>query len=281
MSTTQERNTDNLPGANEVPASSIQPWRIASGKLLRGRGEGEEHPQGRICGYVRRFAIEEGVSDDGSPWKQLEVDLDTKEGFERIKVNYNSEQDMWPTQGVGLAKVLASIKSDWAIVIEPSLSKEPNKHGKHTTFVNVDRWNPALGRRELIQTEWDGMKFADIVDDVFEALGKHPLYKHRERTTNEDGTATEISLLEAELSARGFTPFAGNEAKWLPVINAQLKENEYEEVTLDQINDDDVLNFLRCQLPTIETDPLKAPAKKILGGKEKPPADKDDPFADE
>lgn len=277
MSTTAEQ----LPDAADVPASSITPWRIANGKFRRGRGDGEEHPVGRMVGFVKRFAIEEGTGDDGKVWKQLEVDLDTKEGFERVKVNYNTDQNMWPTQGIGLAKVLATIDGSFPVVIEPSLSREVNKHGKHTTFVNVDKFNMATGRRETIQTDWDGQKFRDIADEVFEVFAKNPLYKNRERETPESEKGEFNWFLEM-IEAKGWPDWQGNEAAYVEALNTELLKAGNGAIAPEDM-DEDYFNFARQAWDEAKDCPLHAskPAPKPKLSKPAPAPEEKDPFANE
>lgn len=262
-----------LPSGDEIPSSQTLTWRIADGHLKKGSeklGTEEFCPGNKILGKVLRFGIQEGIGkEDGKPWKQLEVDLETRFGMERVKVNYNFQQDIWPTQGIGLAKYLTALAAGDIIVIEPKKSAKPNPHGSFTTFVDVDRFDVARGRRVGILTDYDGQKFADCADDIFVALGDHPLYKVRV-SESEEG---EREFLDQLLAEKGFTPIFGNEAKWIKWVNKTANE---EFTSFDDL-DEDWLNWVRTKVSDLDADPILA-AKP---GKPKPPVAGDDPFADD
>jgi len=271
--------TNTLPTGSDIPSTQTDTWRIADGKIKRGSeklGTEEHMPGNKVLGDVVRFGIQSGTGkEDGKPWKQLEVDLLTGNGKVRVKVNYNFQQDCWPTQGIGLAKYLASLNPTDCIVIEPSKSKEPNAHGSFTTFVNVDRWNKELARRELIDTEWEKMKFRDIVDDVFEALEEHALYKERVADSEE----SERDFVEQLLAQRNWVPLSEGDA-WIKWVN---KTANKEFSSLEDL-DDDWFNWMRCQLDDLDECPVKVGAAKPK--KPAPPskpavAETFDPFADD
>lgn len=264
--------TYQLPTGNDIPESGAQTWRIADGKIVKGSvnlGTFEEMPGNKVLGQVLRFGVQTGEDKQtGKTWKQLEVDLATGQGQLRVKVNYNGEQGVWPTQGVGLAKYLASLRVDDIIVIEARRSDEPNKYGKHTTFVNVERWNAQFNRREKIMTDWDGEKFANIVDDVFEALENHPNYKVR--VPEEQKSELDFFIEELQKRQWGELP-ASSFLSW---VN-KTAETEFTELT-DM--DDDWWNWARLQIADLTECPwATAPAKKAPPKPPKSPSAKSAP----
>ena len=267
MSTTIDRST--IPDENEVQGRSQSRWRIADGKFKRGRTQDdslEERDPNKIVGQVTAFRVFEGSGDKG-PYEQLEVDVMTRSGMEYFKVNKNMDKGYWPTQGVGLAKYLNSVEPGQNYVFEPQLAKNPNSYGTKNTFVDMGRLD-ANNRACEVQTDWDGMKFADISDEVFAALQKHPLYKDREAAVPE-AEKGEREWFNEMLEAKGWPEYAGNEAAYVEALNSELLKAENGAIAVEDM-DQDYFNFARQAWDDVKDCPLNANAEAPKAEVKKP-----------
>ena len=260
---TIDRST--IPDENDVQGRSLSRWRIADGKFKRGRdkdGTLEERDPNKMVGQIVAFRVFEGSGDKG-PYEQLEVDIQCRHGMEYVKVNKNMDKGYWPTQGVGLAKFMCAVEEGKNYFIEPQLAKNTNSYGTRNTFVDVARLDEN-GRACALTTEWDGEKFADISDAVFDALHKHPLYKDREAPKAESDKTERDWFLEM-LEAKSWPEYEGNEAAYVEALNSELLKADNGAIAVEDM-DDDYFNFARQawdavnECPIGKTEPAKAEA---------------------
>ena len=265
--TTYDRS--NIPSETDIPERNTSRWRIADGQFRRGReieGTLVSREPNRIVGIVTGFRVFSGNFDDGKPFTQLEVDVLTAEGMEYFKVNKNIKEGWWPTQGVGLAKYLTEIKEGRTYIFEPQLAAKKNSFGSQNTFMDVSLWNETTRKAEMIQTEYDGQKFKDIADDVFEKLESHPLYKEREQEKAESEKTEKDWFLEM-LEAKSWPAYEGNEAAYVEALNTELLKAENGAIAVEDM-DDDYFNFARQawdqvnECPIGKAEPAKAEVKK-------------------
>jgi hypothetical protein len=229
-----------------------------------------------MIGRVTAFRIFEGEAPNGDPIKQLEVDLVTNQGLEYIKVNFNQMQRVWPTQGIALAKALTAITADDIVVIEPQRASKPNSFGSYNTFVNVDLWLADRGIRGTLQTDYDGQKFADIVDDVFDSLPDHPLYKDREQEKAED-EKSDFDFFNDYCKQKGFPLYADDPAGWLKVFNKWVEEQSWDQIaSIDPEDDAEYWEYFKGKVSECKTSPLGAAKPAPKKGPAK--ADEYDPF---
>lgn len=283
-------NRSDIPAENEVGGRFQSRWRIADGVFRKGRdadGTTEERSPNKIVGIISAFRVYEGVRDlDGTTYVQLEADIVTNSGSEYIKVDRNMKEDRWPTSAISLAKYLTAVEPGKIYCIEPQKAKKPNSFGSYNTFVDVAIYNPIVGRLEGIQTQYDGEKFTDVVDDIFDALKKHPLYSERAAPVPE-AEKSEYRFFEDALQAKEFPSYAGNEAAWTAVFNEWLVAEKWD--ALDQphdpanaLDDADWWNFYRQKLEGCKTNPVAAKTASRKGpGKASAATTEEDPFKEE
>lgn len=280
MSTnTIDRST--IPDENDVQGKNMSRWRIADGKFKKGREKDdslETREPNKIVGVITAFRVFCGEGDKG-PYEQLEVDVQARHGMEYIKVSKNMDKGYWPTQGVGLAKFMCAVIPGRVYMIEPQLAAKDNSYGTRNTFVDVALWNEEKGRTEGVQTSWDGQKFSEISDAVFEALRQHPLYKDREAPKREDDK-TEFDWFLEMIEAKGWPDWQGNEVAYVEALNSELLKAGNGAIAPEQM-DEDYFNFARQAWDGLAECPLNAKPSAPKGLMKPATKEGRDPFKDE
>jgi hypothetical protein len=258
---------------NTVPqmeGSLVPTYRIASGKVKLGKGEGDVILDA-IAGFVTGFDYIVGTNDEtGDDYARLRCELELKDGsVVRVgcKVGLDKTASQITPCGFALGLMAASEGDD--IMIQPALGKPDPRYGKCSTFVNVGIVNPMSGRYTQVKPDRDqypGEKMKEKWPHILEAYQKHPLYRDLSPKTEE-----EVDLdIFAQISRDG---------KWADPLDPQFKGLYIKGLQKRQAG---VKDFADCSAET-----LKGFAEYYQANKDNPPkalakpvADYD-PFADE
>lgn len=256
---------------NDIPDtvktySGPSAWRIADGKLRRGRevdGNLEERTQ--VTGNLLRVGVHEGVTDDGQTYEKIECDLETANGIVSIGANTSSV-----TSSITFAQGLLECAKGELICIEPNKAKKANSRGTYSTYSNVFH----VDRQTLKATQTKRWERTDETSDeqlesLKAQLRKHPAYAPRPNLSSE---ASEKDLFWAEVHPKGWPALDPAEKEYCELASKALSRSIE---SYSQMSDDD-WNELRLAASKLNAVP------KIL----KPALDRaaaapveDDPFA--
>lgn len=261
MSTTQ--TTSNIPDASDVKTPRMTAWRVASGKILRGsEKDGSLEEREKIVGALRRVGIHFGTKKDGTPFGQVEADIETTKGMERVKVDLTDLDGK--EKGSSASKSffwgLLQIGKDENCMLTAAQSKEPNKYGKHATYAN---WftlkQNAQGGWDTVMTPKQPRTEEDLdacVERLRGELKAHPAYAERSvsEADDEHGNATtHLSALCKEMSEKGWPTPEQNPGGWLGLCAKYFKEEKPRAALSDY--DDDAWGEIRLQMQKLEQCP--------------------------
>lgn len=178
--------------------TGITGWRIADGILKRGRGREGEATLDMIDGKLVRIGVHEGTAEDGTPYKQIECDLETEDGLQFVKAAIglkDTASNVTPAQ-FGMA-LLECAKGEW-IAIRPKRSDQAHeKWGTYTTFVNVGIVNPETLRARQVSPDagrFAGDSYREKLPHILKELESHPAFAAR---PNRDETDAPDLALQA------------------------------------------------------------------------------------
>lgn len=196
-------------------------WRIADGKIVRGRGRGGEEELSIAYGKLVRVGVHEGETDDGEHYKKVECDLETDDGIESIgcAIRDGNAANVAPFQfAVGL---LECAKGE-TIALKAERSKEPHeRYGTYTTFVNVGIVNPQTLKAKAVKpdkTRFPGDSCRDKLPHVLKELEEHPAWAPRPAR---DGggesffSPPELQEFEATIAEKGWPKLGEAEGVYL------------------------------------------------------------------
>lgn len=231
MSTTQ--TTNNIPDADDVKTPRMTAWRVASGHICRGSDkDGSYETRDKIVGALRRVGIHFGTKKDGSAFGQVEADIETTKGMERVKVDLTDMDGH--EKGSSASKSflwgLLQIGKDENCMLMAAQGKEPNKYGKFATYANwytlkannAGGWDTVMTPKQP-RTEED---LDACVLRLREELKAHPAYAERAaaETDDEQGNATtHLSALVKEMTERGWPTPEQNPSGWLTMMGTFFK----------------------------------------------------------
>lgn len=261
MSETQA--TNNIPDANDVKTPRMTAWRVASGKILRGSDkDGSLEEKDKLVGALRRVGIHFGVKKDGSAFGQVEADIETTKGMERVKVDLTDldGHEKGSSASKSFLWGLLQIGKDENCMLTAAQSKEPNKYGKHATYAN---W---FTLKQNAQGGWDTVMVPkqprteeDLDDAVMRLRGElkgHPAYAERAAQESDDdhgNATTHLSALCKEMAEKGWPTPEQNPAGWLKMMGTYFKLPQPKAGLRE--HDDDEWGEIRQQLQNMDKCP--------------------------
>lgn len=182
MSYTQE--------AEYVETSAPTSWRIADGKLVRGR-QGQEETRRACLGYLRRVGIHYGQTNEGQDYGKLEAVIECSDGLQTVSTTLMSAQTGKPSlmSSISFAEGLLELAKDEYCQVEAIQGTQPNRYGKYNTYAKVCHIDPVSKRpKQTARAERvEGRPLEDYLDDLLEKIKAHPAYSERpQRAEQED-----------------------------------------------------------------------------------------------
>ena len=225
----------NIPDESEVKASTGRAsWRIANGKICKGsEEEGTLDTREKIVGRLRRVGIHDGSFTRDNKTKrvyQLEADIETAKGMERVKASLcNLKGEDAPSGvAVGLLWGLLQFAKDELLVITASQGTKKNEFGSYSTFVNMFRLPE--GKTEGVAIDRrprnEGENFADVQNDLLKKIKQHPAFADRPASDSDDdegNATTHLSALGKECAERGWPTPDQKPGAWLKMMAGFFK----------------------------------------------------------
>jgi hypothetical protein len=209
-------NTTNLP--DSVPTGGAKAWRIAQGKIIRGR-TGEEEERGPILGHLIRIGTHYGTLEDGRAYARLECEVKTNRGVECVGTALQNPENGKPTlsSSISFAEGLLECAQGELIQIEAVQGQKTNRYGSRSTYARVSRIDPLTMRAKPRKAErGDGRFDEEYLDELVELLKAHPAYAERPAR---DAGPTHRSELDRELKERGWPDTDLGAPEWLAAAN--------------------------------------------------------------
>lgn len=232
MSTT---TTQPIPSEDDVQVSTgRQSWRCANGKICQGSEEsGTLVIREKLVGALRRIGIHEGSYDKDGKTKrvyQLEADIETAQGMERVKASLCNLKGENQASGVavGLAWGLLQIAKDEVMILTTAQGTKKNEYGSYSTFVNVFRLPEGSSRGvEVPRRGKSDEPLNDTMAKLLSEIRTHPAFAERPASEkDEDGKATtHLSALCQECAAKGWPTPEQAPTEWL-TANAKAFRHE-------------------------------------------------------
>lgn len=259
----------------QIPPStnSGSNWQFASvtdGQIRTKDRDGTKETHDKIEGTLGRIGIHR-FEWNGETISNLEAEVKTVDGE-----NFCVQVGLKSSVATGMfGSALMECKAGDFIAIRASRSKEPNKWGKHMTFMEVQRYNPEIGKWAVLKPskdEYPGDTWQDKQPALLEALEKHPAYAEREARVS-DREATEYDLADAQLRGQGWPSLTapGAPEVYLGLFNKALKTSYKDYAGIG----DNEWNELRRAMAG---KPCPKSLEKFLSSD---PVEEFDPFADE
>jgi hypothetical protein len=263
MNTTQEYDQESRPlptshdGAN---ANFSNPWRIAKGKLFRGREEeGTLEERASITGRICEMQFNSGMSESGEVYQYAAVILESAdEGKFKVHASLKSK-----VSASTFMEGLCQCKAGDDITISPNLGK-PKPGYSAPTYANVTRFNPATH----VWEKCVGAEFM-TVDQWSEQFTQHPSVVFKDKDTPEGVVAptqdqfadTPNEKIETYILERSWPALKLFPEAWHAVFMKILK-NQYTGILTEE------------QFDTLETalNQLKTAPKSVLDAATKAPA---------
>ena len=261
MSTAQ--TTNNIPDASDVKIARMTAWRVASGKILRGSDkDGSLEEKDKLVGALRRVGIHFGQKKDGSPFGQVEADIETTRGMERVKVDLTDldGKEKGSSASKSFLWGLLQVGKDENVMLTAASSKEANKYGKFATYANWSTLKQnAAGGWDSVMTPKQPRTEEDLDACVARLRGElkaHAAYADRPSadTDDEHGNATtHLSALCKEMSEKGWPTPEQNLAGWLKLAANYYKEKA-PRASISEY-DDDAWGEIRQQMLALDKCP--------------------------
>jgi len=245
--TSVQETTTHIPGDDEVSTPKRSGWRIAGGAICKGREVDHSYvTREKITGVMRRVGIHFGKRQDGTPYGQAEVDIETNKGPERVKVDLTDLEGKEKGSSASLSFLwgLLQCAKDELIVITAAKSKEPNRFGKHATYANFYTLKPGstIANPVAKRPRNDNEDLDTAVLRMREELKSHPAYADRPvaESDDEDGTPnTHLSALCQLAAAHNWPTPEQAPADWLSFYAMWRQTPNDVKVSLSEISDDD------------------------------------------
>jgi len=210
MSTeTMDRPIDPNAGSEPVGA-----WRIADGKIVRGRGRGGSEQRETLAGSIESVytqLVHDGVNDKDKTY--IGVVLKNTEGAHSVHTSSMST-------AMGLMRAMLDCGPGKPVVIVPKLADKPNKFGAFNTYANVYALNPANGQRGASLGSYDKEDTFESLLDAFQTL---PFYKERVRGETHTEEGEKVDNLDAEIDLHckrlGWPTPTENEKGWIEIAS--------------------------------------------------------------
>lgn len=230
-----------------------------------------------IVGTLDRVGIFEGQSDDGERYKQLEVDLGTKEGRVSVKAAISLNPQSSNVSAFQFAQGLLAVRKGDLIAIKPQRSKTAHeKYGTYTTFVNVGLVDPGTMKAKAVQVDksnFEGSSSKEKLGPALDQIKAHSAYADRPKRDDDDdsGSGEDFSgmfLFGTKAEAKGWPALNVAGAVYLEMCG-KLAGKTFSSLSEVQ---DDIWTKMQEGLEKAKTMP--AALAKIAAELEK-----DDPFA--
>lgn len=266
----------STPLPDRVDTGGQRGWRIAQGKILRGRrGEEEERPA--LLGYLRRIGVHFGTLDDGREYGKLEAELECNGGMETVSTNLVNAETGKPTlaSSISFAEGLLWAAKDELIQVEAKESSKENRYGTRSTYARVTLIDPITLRAKPFAKSESPDWSEDYLDDLIEQIKSHPAYAERPKR---DGGPTHRSELNKELAAKGWPNPDEAPDEWNKLLRAFMKDRP--KVTITDL-DDHEWGQVRQQIGAAKSCPkiLEPALSKVVAKPDEAKPDEYDPFA--
>lgn len=243
-----QEETTYIPDESEVTASaSRSSWRCANGKICKGsEDDGTLVTREKLVGRLRRIGIHDAVySREGKDRRvyQLEADIETRAGMERIKASLCDLRGNDQPSGVaiGLAWGLLQIAKDEVLVITATQGTKKNEFGSYSTFVNTftlpDGKTTAV---EVPRRPRSDDPMEETLEKLLAEIRTHPAFADRpaHETDDDDGNATtHLSALVKECAAKAWPSPEQAPGEWLAIVAALLGQQPKSSIA--QVSDDE------------------------------------------
>jgi hypothetical protein len=188
--------------APQMESALVPTYRIASGKVKLGKGDGDVILDA-IAGFLTGFDYIEGTNEEtGDDYARLRCELELKDGsVVRVGCKVGIDKTASQITPCGFALGLMAAKEGDDILIQPALGKPDPRYGKCSTFVNVGIVNPLTGRYIQVKPDreqFPGEKMKEKWAHILKAYKAHPLY--RDLSPKEEDTELDIF---AQISLEG------------------------------------------------------------------------------
>lgn len=228
-------HTAPIPSEDDVQVSTgRQSWRCANGKICQGSEDsGTLVTRDKLVGALRRIGIHEGTYEKDGKTKrvyQLEADIETAEGMERLKASLCNQkgEDQASGVAVGLAWGLLQIAKDEIMIVTTASGTKKNEYGSYSTFVNIFRLPEGSTRGvEVPRRGKSDDSLSDTMEKLLSEIRTHPAFAERPASErDEDGKATtHLSALCQECAAKGWPTPEQAPTEWL-AANAKAFKHE-------------------------------------------------------
>lgn len=201
--------TSNNNKAPQMEGALIPTYRLASGKVKIGQGEGDE-VLNNIAGFLVGFDYIEGTNEEtGDDYARVRCELELADGQKvRVGCKVGTNREASQITPAGFAMGLMACKEGDDILIQPALGKPDPRYGKCSTFCNIGILNPATGRYTQVKPDRDaypGEKTKDKWQHILKAYQAHPLY--RDLSPKEEDEAELDIFAQISLEGKWADPF--------------------------------------------------------------------------
>jgi hypothetical protein len=223
---------DYIPSDDEVatPSGGRDVWRFAEGKIITGReDDGTLRDRPKVLGRLRRIGIFFGTAKDGTPYGQLETDIETAEGKTRVKAGITDKHGkVKPSVSLlCFAEGLLEIAKDELFVVTAISGTKKNAYGTYSTFVNLFHLDAATKRTTQVKRrEFDKSKtMEERWEELAAELKTHPSYADRPAGEHdEDEGPTHFSELCREMKERGWPTPEEAPVDWMNLMAHAMDE---------------------------------------------------------
>lgn len=267
-------HANDLPSSNAGGSTYPQAWRIASGKLLRGREvDGNLVSLDSLAMRVRRVGVHEGLGENNKPFQYIECQGDTADmGSVIVHVDTRSK-----VSSMGMARAMLDTHAGMDISFQPRQADRPTDYGNYVTYCNVSALSPTGGRGARLGDTYNP---DDTIQGLIESLKKLPHYGERKKKDEDDDggydpfgeSVSNVERLEVAINACEkdmiYRNPQENEGAWVALANLMDSTNykTAEEIPADSI--EALIARIRQDGPAPELVAVKVP---VLTGEILPP----------
>lgn len=229
MNQTIENPETYIPAEDEVVANpSRTTWRFADGVICTGsKDKGTHQTREKIVGRLRRIGLHDKtytVNGDEKRVYQLEADFETAAGPTRVAASLCSMSGQDQASGVAcsFAHALLQFAKDELTVWTAAKSKEKNKFGSYSTYVNAFRLKPGSSQGTEVPRRAKTDDTLEVtLSKLLAEIKTHPAYADRpvHESDDEDGTPnTHLSAFCKECAEKGWPTPEQCPGDWLGMV---------------------------------------------------------------
>lgn len=291
-----------IPRAEDVPtpSGSRLTLRFANGKIVSGRAEikpgtDARFPEGRpaenyrefdkIVGILRRVGLHEGVGKESNkPYGQIEADIETADGWVRLKADTTDTIGKFKVGSVTLSfmDALCDLEKDELVLFGARQGTKPNDYGNFYTYANGyhlsdDLIPTACERQERIEggvSDRYNVLLATLKQTS--AWADRPVSEEDAEGGSEAASGALVSLVNA-IRIKGWPTFAEANDAWLDFL-AKVFPDGGRKKSISEYSDGDYAYLEKKVVGAVKAPPVIQAAIDL---KKAAAIDECDPFADE